>query len=234
VPTSLLAMVDSSVGGKTGINLPQGKNLVGAFHQPSLVLADINTLKTLPRREYVSGLSEVVKYGVIRDADFFQWLEKRCDALKEPGNVEVEEMVARCCAIKAEVVGLDERESGLRAILNFGHTMGHAIEKVGGYGAWLHGEAVAMGMVYALRLSQEVRGLAAAEADRVVALMKNLGLPVKMPKYDWTELRKAMAVDKKSTSSIPRFVLAERIGTVVVGCEISEEKLKAVWNELKS
>lgn len=233
-PTSLLAMVDSSVGGKTGINLPQGKNLVGAFHQPSLVLADTDTLKTLPKREYLSGLAEVVKYGIIRDAEFFQWLENQGVSLRDPAGGGVEELVARCCAIKAEVVGLDERESGLRAILNFGHTMGHAIEKVGGYGAWLHGEAVALGMAYAVRLSQTVRGFPADEAERAMTLMQELDLPVKRPAYDWPELRKAMAVDKKSSSSIPRFVLADRIGAVTVGCEVSEEKLEAVWNGMKS
>ena len=229
VPTSLLAMVDSSVGGKTGINLPQGKNLVGAFHQPTLVVADTATLKTLPSREYVSGLAEVVKYGVIRDAGFFALLEEHKDFLRTAGCERLEAVIARCCELKAEVVSLDEREAGLRAILNFGHTLGHALETVMGYGHFLHGEAVAMGMAFAARVSVRQSGLPEQECARILALLEGLGLPVSAPECEWRAVRAAMAVDKKSRSRLPRFVLAERIGTVRHGCEVPEQVLEEVW-----
>lgn len=233
VPTSLLAMVDSSVGGKTGINLEQGKNLVGAFYQPVEVDADLDLLATLPEREYRSGLAEIVKYGVIWDASFFHLLEKHADALLARDPVWLEKVVARCCEIKAEVVAMDEREMGPRAILNFGHTLGHAIEKVDGYGRWLHGEAVAMGMHYAARLSTAVCGFPEEEANRVVGLMERLGLPVRAASgaaLDWPALRDAMMSDKKTLRKRPRFVLAKRLGSVTIGCEVDETVLGEVWN----
>ena len=233
VPTSLLAMVDSSVGGKTGINLEQGKNLVGAFYQPVEVEADLDLLATLPRREYVSGLAEVVKYGVIWDAPFFHLLEKQADAILARDPVWLEKIVARCCEIKAEVVAMDEREMGPRAILNFGHTLGHAIEKVDGYGQWLHGEAVAIGMCYAAHLSTTVSGFPVAEATRVVNLMKKLELPVRAVSGDalsWHALRDAMMSDKKTLKKRPRFVLAKKLGSVMIGCEVEESVLEEVWN----
>lgn len=230
VPTSLLAMVDSSVGGKTGINRPQGKNLVGAFHQPALVLTDLAALRTLPSREYVSGLAEVVKYGVISDAVFFQSLEKDRAALKAADPACLERVIARCCEIKADVVSRDEREGGLRAILNFGHTVGHAIEQVTGYGTYLHGEAVAMGMAFAARVSVRGAGLPGADAERLVRLLEDLGLPVRVPACGWSGIRQAMGVDKKTANGVPRFVLAESLGRATPGHEAGEGLLKEVWN----
>lgn len=225
VPTSLLAMVDSSVGGKTGIDLPQGKNLVGAFHQPALVVADLDTLQTLPPREYASGLAEVVKYGVIRDAALFELLESAAGAVRAGDPATLEAVVARCCEIKAEVVAADEREGGLRAILNFGHTYGHAIEAVTGYTGILHGEAVSVGMAYAARLSERLCGFPKDDARRLADLLSVFGLPLKAPRAGWAEVRRAMAVDKKSAGGIPRFVLAERIGSVRAGVEVPESVL---------
>ncbi len=233
IPTSLLALVDSSVGGKTGVNLEQGKNLVGAFYQPIEVDADLDLLKTLPQREYVSGLAEVVKYGVIWDAAFFHLLEKNTNELlrRDPGLLE--SVIARCCEIKAEVVAMDEREIGPRAILNFGHTLGHALEKAGGYGRWLHGEAVAMGMHYAAHLSVKVSGFAHTDAVRVSNLLQALGLPVQPEanaQTSWSHLREAMLSDKKTLKKRPRFVLSQKLGAAVVGCEVDDSVLKEVWN----
>lgn len=228
-PTTLLAMVDSAVGGKTGINLPQGKNLVGSFHQPELVVCDTDLLKSLPRREFAAGLAEVIKHGIIRDADLFAFLEKRLDDILAGDSTAVAHIVARSCAIKAEVVGQDERESALRAILNFGHTVGHAIENVAGYGAYLHGEAIGAGMVFAARVSARVKGLPEADVERIVALVRRAGLPVAAPELPWADLRKAIDVDKKASGGKPRFVLAERIGRVAFGCEVPEDVLEEVW-----
>ena len=234
VPTSLLAMVDSSVGGKTGINLVEGKNLVGAFHQPALVLADVATLRSLPEREFRAGMAEVVKYGVIRDAAFFERIEQERVWLHPGGDAQrLAEVVGRCCEIKAEVVAADEREGGLRAILNFGHTLGHAIENCAGYGAqYIHGEAIAVGMVYAAGLSQVCCGLSASDAERIERLVGELGLPVRAVEQDWKRLRVAMGVDKKTVGGVPRFVLAEKIGSVSVGHAVAEDQLEAGWNAM--
>ncbi|MFC1462648.1 3-dehydroquinate synthase [Verrucomicrobiota bacterium] len=233
VPTTVLAMVDSAVGGKTAVNLPEGKNLVGSFHQPAEVAADLATLKTLPEREYASGLAEVVKYGVIWDAALFADLEKDAEGLLTRDMSVLEDVVTRCCEIKAEVVQADEKESSLRAILNFGHTLGHALERVLGYGRCLHGEAVSAGMAYALRLSSAEKGLPGDEAERAIALLARLGLPVDMAGLDvdvtWADLRAAMVTDKKAIGSVPRFVLAEKLGSVVFGCEPDEETLAEVF-----
>jgi len=235
VPTSLLAMVDSSVGGKTGINLPEGKNLVGAFYQPQLVLADLQTLETLPEREYRAGLAEVVKYGIIHDAPFFQMLEENVDELAEAGNVELlAKVVGRCCEIKADVVAQDEREGGLRAILNFGHTAGHALEKVAGYGEYVHGEGVAIGSVFAARASVELTGLSQAGCDRIEKIFQALKLPVNAPGYEWPDLRAALAVDKKTVGGMPKFVLVSEIGKSSIGNEIPEETMERIWNNLYS
>ena len=229
VPTTLLAMVDSSVGGKTGINLPQGKNLVGAFHQPAHVLADLSTLATLPVRELRAGLAEVVKYGVIRDAVLFRRLEARAEDLAN-GDVSVlGPIIARCCEIKADVVARDEREGGLRAILNFGHTLGHAVEQATGYRRYLHGEAVALGMVFAARVSVATVGMKAADAARVEALLSRLGLPVRHPRLAWQKVRSAMTVDKKSAGGMPRFVLARSMGKVDWNCDVPETVLRRIW-----
>ncbi len=215
VPTSLLAMVDSSVGGKTGINLAAGKNLAGAFHQPMAVFADTDVLATLPAREFASGMAEVVKYGVALDADFFGWLEKNAAAIQTRDPAVLERMVARCCEIKADVVSKDEREGGLRAVLNFGHTLGHAIEKATGFSSVLHGEAVALGMPFALAWSMADKNFPAEDARRVLLLLHQFGLNVaqlKPKNLDWRELRAAMGQDKKSADGAVRFVLCDRLG----------------------
>jgi len=233
IPTTLLAMVDSSVGGKTGVNLARGKNLVGVFHQPVEVDADLGLLATLPPREYVSGLAEVVKYGVIWDAAFFALLERRVDDLLRRDQALLEQVVARCCEIKAEVVAMDEREIGPRAILNFGHTLGHAVEKVDGYGRWLHGEAVAIGMHFAALLSVRARGLSEREASRIVDVLCRLGLPLKPAQGDteeWGRIWDAMLSDKKTIGKRPRLVLAEKLGLVTTGCDVPEELLVETWN----
>lgn len=229
VPTSLLAMVDSSVGGKTGINLPQGKNLIGAFLQPRHVLIDLDVLRTLEIREMCSGMAEVIKYGVIRDGEFFQKLEDLGASLLNVESPSLEPVVARCCAIKADVVGQDERESGLRAILNFGHTIGHAIENAAAYGTYLHGEAISMGMIVAARLSELYTGWSSAQTARLEALLRVHGLPVRCPALDWDRIVQAMEHDKKTISGTPRFVLAETLGQVCFGCEVDAQHLQQVW-----
>ena len=231
-PTTIVAMVDSAVGGKTGINLPQGKNLVGCFWQPAAVAADLDALSTLPDREFRSGLAEVVKYGVIRDADLFAWLEENAHSILARDPQCMAHIVARSCEVKADVVRRDEREGGLRAILNFGHTLAHAIEKVAEYGTFLHGEAVSVGMVYAARLSASERGLDPAASAQVQSLLKRLGLPVTAPHCPWPALREAMGVDKKSVGRSPRWVLADHIGHAAFGCPITESRLEETWRGL--
>jgi 3-dehydroquinate synthase len=230
VPTSLLAQVDSSVGGKTGVNLKSGKNLVGAFYQPRLVLCDLDTLKTLPRREYVSGLAEVVKYGIIYDAILFAQLERNLPKLLQRDAKTLRDVVARCCEIKADVVGQDETESGLRAILNFGHTIGHAIENSSGYGKYLHGEAIAIGQVAAAKLSEAILGLLPADVARIENLFVRAGLPVsiKLSAGQRKKLLAAMRLDKKVSGGEVKFVLAEKIGQVKFGCRVPAEQLDKV------
>jgi len=230
IPTTLLAMVDSAVGGKTGINLPEGKNLVGAFHQPAFVLCDTDLLKSLPARERAAGLAEVIKYGVIRDPDFFRYLETHLDAIQRGESEALSQIIARSCAIKADVVSADEQEAGERAILNFGHTLAHAIENVAGYGAYLHGEAVGIGMVYAARVSVRERGLSQEEAKRIEDLVRRAGLPTAAPELSWPALRVAMGVDKKNAEGKLRFVLAEKIGQVAFGCLVSDSVLEEIWH----
>lgn len=215
VPTSLLAMVDSSVGGKTGINLEAGKNLAGAFHQPMAVFADTDALATLPAREFAAGMAEVVKYGVALDEEFFRWLEQNAAAIQAREPVALERMVARCCEIKADVVSKDEREGGLRAVLNFGHTLGHAIEKATGFSSVLHGEAVALGMAFALSWSMADKDFPAKDIHRVLSLLERFGLNIarlKPKNLDWRALRAAMGQDKKSADGAVRFVLCDRLG----------------------
>jgi 3-dehydroquinate synthase len=223
-PTSLLAMVDSSVGGKVGVNLKAGKNLVGAFHQPRLVLADLQTLNTLPESELRAGLAEVVKYGIIRDAALFGRLERGLAKLLARDPATLGAVVARCCQIKAEVVGQDETESGLRAILNFGHTIGHALEAISAYGRYLHGEAVAIGQVAAARLSAAVLGLPEPEGRRIRELLARAGLPteVKLTPRQRQRLLAAMKLDKKVSGGEVKFVLARRIGQAVYGQLVPE------------
>ena len=228
IPTTLLAQVDSSVGGKTGVNHPLGKNMIGAFWQPRAVLIDIDCLPTLPARELRAGLAEVIKYGAIRDADFFRWLEENAAQLQAGDRDALEHAIARSCAIKAEIVSADERESGERALLNFGHTFGHAIEAAQGYGAWLHGEAVGAGMILAARLSTRVCGLSAGDVARITALVGDCGLPTKPPKFAperWLEL---MGHDKKVRDGKIRFVLLDALGHARVRADVDPKDLAAV------
>lgn len=212
VPTTVLAMVDASVGGKTAVNLPEGKNLVGAFHQPAAVLADIDTLSSLPARERAAGFAEVVKVAAIRDAAFFARLERRAPRLLGLEEAVLVPTLERAVRIKAEVVGLDERERDLRMLLNFGHSMGHAVETLEGYRGLLHGEAVAIGMVYAARLSESLGVAEPGSAARLAALCTRLGLPVSLPGFPRQAYRKVLGVDKKRRDDRIRFVVLERIG----------------------
>lgn len=234
VPTTLLAQVDSSVGGKVGVNLAAGKNLVGAFLQPKLVLCDLATLATLPEREYRSGLAEVIKYGIIFDAALFRRLERDLEALLQRDPAVLEAVVARCCEIKAEVVGQDETESGLRAILNFGHTIGHAVEAITAYGRYLHGEAISVGQVAAAMLSARQFGLSSMEVQRIRALFARAGLPVsiRLNKPQRTRLHAAMRLDKKVKDGEVKFVLARKIGEVAWGQAVKPTEIEAVLDEL--
>lgn len=220
VPTTLLAQVDSSVGGKTAINHPLGKNMIGAFYQPQRVVCDLDTLNTLPARELSAGLAEVIKYGPIADMAFLDWIEDHIDQLMARDPEALAHAVKRSCEIKAWVVGQDERESGLRAILNFGHTFGHAIEAGMGYGAWLHGEAVGCGLVMAARLSQALGGVDAAFVERLTRLVQAAGLPTVAPVIDAHDnvgrYLALMRVDKKSEAGEIKFVVIDRPGSAVV------------------
>ena len=220
VPTTLLAQVDSSVGGKTAINHPLGKNMIGAFYQPQLVVCDLDTLRTLPPREISAGLAEVIKYGPIYDMEFFDWIESHVDALRACAVDALAYAVRRSCEIKATVVAADEREGGLRAILNFGHTFGHAIEAGMGYGTWLHGEGVGCGMVMAAHLSQRLGLVDAAFVARLAALVARAGLPVVGPVLDAADnagrYLALMQVDKKAEGGEIRFVLIDGPGRAVV------------------
>jgi 3-dehydroquinate synthase len=227
VPTTLLAQVDSSVGGKTAINHPLGKNMVGAFHQPCAVIADTATLDTLPAREYAAGLAEVVKYGAIQDLTFLEWLESHADALLRRDAGALGHAIRRSCEIKAAVVAADEREAGARALLNFGHTFGHAIESAAGYGNWLHGEAVAAGMALAARFSVRLGRLAAADAERLVALLGRLGLPVKAPVFPLDLWLEYMGRDKKNEAGRITLVLLDRLGHATVVKDAPAQALDA-------
>ncbi|WP_342243667.1 3-dehydroquinate synthase [Pseudomonas sp. OTU5201] len=228
VPTTLLSQVDSSVGGKTGINHPLGKNMVGAFYQPKAVIIDTDSLRTLPERELSAGLAEVIKYGLICDESFLPWLDEKMPALRGLDAGALTEAIERSCAAKARVVGVDERESGLRAILNLGHTFGHAIETQQGYGAWLHGEAVSAGTVMALEMSSRLGWISTDERDAAIRLLRSAGLPV-VPPTDMTpeQFRQHMAVDKKVLDGQLRLVLLRRIGEAVVTAEYSRDVLEA-------
>jgi len=216
VPTTLLAQVDSSVGGKTAINHPVGKNMIGAFYQPSRVICDLALLRTLPPRELSAGLAEVIKYGPIADPGFLSWIEAHVDALRACDPLALSHAVKRSCEIKAWVVGQDERESGLRAILNFGHTFGHAIEAGLGYGAWLHGEAVGCGMVLATELSARLGLVDPGFVDRLRRLVERAGLPVQAPPMEIGRWMQLMRVDKKAEAGEIRFVVLDGIGRASV------------------
>lgn len=229
LPTSLLAMVDSSVGGKTAVDLPQGKNLVGAFHPPRAVLADTATLRTLPERELRAGLAEVVKYGAIKDFEFLRWLDAHAEALLAQDAAALTQAIARSCAHKAAIVERDPFERGERALLNFGHTFGHAIEAEAGYGGLNHGEAVAVGMVLAARLSAALGMADVAEGERLQALLARLGLPTALPEgVDPEALLQRMHLDKKAQASGLRFVLWSSAGQALIVPDVAESAVLAV------
>lgn len=225
VPTTLLAQVDSSVGGKTAINHPLAKNTIGCFYQPQLVVADTATLATLERRQLLAGFAEVVKYGVIWDAKLFAQLERDLDAILALDPDALAPVIHRCCAIKAEVVSRDEREGGVRAILNFGHTLGHAVEALAGYGRVLHGEAVAIGMVAAARLGETLAMSEAGTAARIERLLARAGLPTDFPELPADRLLATLTHDKKAVAGIPRFVLARKVGEVEIVDTVDEARI---------
>ena len=228
VPTSLLAQVDSSVGGKVGINLPEAKNMVGAFLQPLGVLIDTATLATLPDNEYRAGLAEVVKYGVILDAEFFEYLETHATSIIEHENDVLVRVIARCCRLKADVVEKDEREeTGLRAALNFGHTFGHALESLSGYGTLLHGEGVSIGMVCAARLAERLGRVDSRLTSRLRGLLETLGLPIEVPRLDPQQVVDAMTHDKKVQHGRLRFILPSRLGHVELVGDIDPADIRA-------
>ena len=229
MPTTLLAMVDSSVGGKTAVDLPQGKNLVGAFHQPRAVVIDTATLATLPQRELRAGLAEVIKYGALGDAAFFAWLEQHAAALLARDAAALAEAIAHCCTQKAGIVGRDETEQGERALLNFGHTFGHAFEVVAGYGALLHGEAVAIGMCLAARLSAQLGRAPAADTQRLQSLLARCGLPAAPPSgIDPDAVLDAMKLDKKNLSGRLRLILWRGVGGAEIVADVDEQAVRGV------
>jgi 3-dehydroquinate synthase len=226
VPTTLLAQVDSSVGGKTGINHPGGKNMIGAFHQPRAVLADQATLRTLPPRELRAGLAEVIKYGLVDDLRFLEWIEQHLDELLALDMPALACAVRRSCEIKARIVASDEREQGVRALLNFGHTFGHAIENAAGYGAWLHGEAVGVGMLLAADVSRRLGWIDAVAVERVRAVLLRAGLPVDAPRIGAARALELMGMDKKVLQGRIRLVLLRGLGTGVVTGDYAIEALQ--------
>jgi len=231
IPTTLLSQVDSSVGGKTGINHPLGKNMIGAFYQPKCVISDMNVLKTLPSRELSAGLAEVIKYGLIRDNKFFEWLESHIQFLIDLNSEYLIEAVERSCENKAAVVEADEFESGIRAILNLGHTFGHAIEVAQGYGNWLHGEAVGAGMIMAAKLSQSMGWLLDKDVDRIVTLIKKAGLPTEPPKISVKKYMELMMLDKKTKDGQINLVLQKSIGDAVLTNKYDPKKLHQILEQ---
>jgi 3-dehydroquinate synthase len=231
VPTTLLAQVDSAVGGKTGVNHPAGKNLIGAFHQPCAVVSDTATLRTLPARELRAGLAEVIKYGLIADGAFLARLERDFDALLRGEGTALMEVIARSCEIKAEIVAGDEREQGARALLNFGHTFGHAIEAATGFQEWLHGEAVGTGMLIAAAFSQRLGLITPADVSRVRALLERARLPTAAPRIGRARALELMQLDKKVRGGRIRFVVLDRIGSASVTRDYDERELAATLEE---
>lgn len=230
IPTTLLSQVDSSVGGKTAINHPLGKNMIGAFYQPRLVVADLDTLKTLPEREFSAGLAEVIKYAALGDADFLTWLESHIEAILNQNLPELTHIVAHCCQMKADIVAQDETEQGVRAHLNLGHTFGHAIEAQMGYGVWLHGEAVAAGMVLASVLSEKLGCVSSTETARLANLIQAARLPIVPPKLSFNQWLDTMKHDKKVDNGQMRFITLKQLGqaqiTTLTDMKILEETLK--------
>lgn len=232
IPTTLLAQVDSSVGGKTGVNHPLGKNMIGTFYQPQCVIADTTTLDTLPTRELSAGLAEVIKYGLIHDAKFFDWLEQNINQLLAGDHQALCQAVRVSCSIKAEIVAIDERESGIRAILNLGHTFGHAIETVLGYGNWLHGEAVAAGMVMAVDLSLRHGWIDDNVKQRTIDILDKAALPIKSPpSMSADDYMNAMAIDKKTLDGTIRLVLLKALGKAIITADYETDLLKQTLNQ---
>lgn len=230
LPTTLLAQVDSSVGGKTAVNHPLGKNMIGAFHQPKLVLMDMATLATLPKREYAAGMAEVIKYGILWDSEFFAWLEANVEPLQNLDPDALSYAIRRCCEIKADVVARDETEQGCRALLNLGHTFGHAIEAEQGYGNWLHGEAVATGMVLAAKLAQQLSWLTASDVTRVISLLNRFELPIEPPQeMGFDQFMPHMRRDKKTLQGVVRLILPTQLGTTKVVSDVSEAQLRQLF-----
>ncbi len=225
IPSTLLSQVDSSVGGKTGINHPLGKNMIGAFYQPKCVIADINLLETLPDKELSAGLAEVIKYGLIRDSSFFEWLENNVEGIIKRDSQLLIEAVVRSCQNKADIVESDEFESGIRAILNLGHTFGHAIETATGYGKWLHGEAIAIGMVMAAYLSEQMGWLTKEENQRIKSLIVDANLPINPPEISKQEFLDLMQLDKKTKEDQINLVLQQGIGKAILTSDYDIEKL---------
>jgi 3-dehydroquinate synthase len=227
IPTTLLSQVDSSVGGKTGVNHPAGKNMMGAFYQPQCVIADTDTLTTLPRRELSAGMAEVIKYGLIHDAVFFNWLEQHIESLMQCDSADISQAVLVSCQTKAKIVAIDEKEVGIRAILNLGHTFGHAIESAMGYGNWLHGEAVAAGMVMAADLSLRHKWIKPDIKQRTIDLLQKASLPVKPPaKITIEQYMDIMAIDKKVDRGVIKFILLRDLGEAIISAEYDPELLK--------
>jgi 3-dehydroquinate synthase len=231
LPTTLLAQVDSSVGGKTGVNHSGGKNLIGAFHQPLAVIADTATLETLPQRELRAGLAEVIKYGLLGDVDFLGWIEQQLDALLALDAEALETAIYRSCLAKAQIVAADERERGRRALLNLGHTFAHAIENATGYGTWLHGEAVGLGLLLAAELSARIGWLSPPDVERVRALLARAGLPVAAPRIGGRRALGLMGMDKKVDRGRVRLVLLKRIGEALLTSDYPDDALEATLAE---
>ncbi|AHF00426.1 3-dehydroquinate synthase [Thiomicrospira aerophila AL3] len=235
VPTTLLSQVDSSVGGKTGVNHPQGKNMIGAFHQPQAVLIDTNTLNTLENRQLSAGLAEVIKYGLIRDLPFFEWLEQHLEGLMARDPALLAEAIERSCRNKAEIVAADETEQGQRALLNLGHTFGHAIEAGMGYGAWLHGEAISAGMMQAAYMSQLLGDLSAADVARIAALFKRAKLPIYPPnELSNAQFMQYMAGDKKVQAGVVRLVLMKSIGQAYISGDYPADTLSKTLTDWRN
>jgi len=224
-----LSQVDSSVGGKTAVNHPLGKNMIGAFYQPTSVFIDINTLKTLPKREFNAGIAEVIKYGILGDYDFFVWLENHIDEIKSGEPLILSEMIERCCQLKADIVSADEKEGGVRALLNLGHTFGHAIEADQGYGKWLHGEAVATGMILAAKLACNMNLIDASDLQRIQALIEVFDLPIRAPaNMGFDEFICHMKRDKKNLAGKLRFIVPTAIGQSEIRDDITEDLLREI------
>ena len=228
IPTTLLSQVDSSVGGKTAINHPMGKNMIGAFYQPQAVFIGLDTLQTLPEREFAAGMAEVIKYALLGDVAFLSELEENIDAITEQQQAQLAAVIYRCCQMKAQIVSADEKEHGVRAYLNLGHTFGHAIETQMGYGVWLHGEAVAAGMVLACRLSEQLGYISAQDTQRVIALIEKAKLPSQAPEFDLSVWIAHMQHDKKVVNGQMRFVVLEQLGKAAMAKNITTDMLSQV------